>query len=128
MKTEEKKAGYTEGRLEIKNERTSSFFSGEAGQISILMAGGEKIAVIGKNQEGNANRLKAAWNDCESIPTKALESGVVGEMVRESEENAQQMRSAADLLRKQGFENMAIALLVRVEVTEAVLAKAKGEL
>lgn len=31
--------------------------------------------------EANARRLVACWNACQSIPTEALEAGVVGELV-----------------------------------------------
>jgi hypothetical protein len=49
------------------------------------------------------------------------------ELLKENEENAEQMRRASTLLRELGYENMAIALSVRVTLTEQVIAKARGE-
>ena len=37
--------------------------------------------VYSGNDQANARRLVACWNACQSIPTEALEAGVVGELV-----------------------------------------------
>jgi hypothetical protein len=70
--------------------------------------------------EANARRLVACWNACQSIPTDALEAGVVGELVEAVRKASLWVAQYKALpAHKPAAESM-------LRVLEAALAKAKG--
>jgi hypothetical protein len=82
-------AKHTPGRLKVDLGREHATLCEFSGSIR-----GPVVAVVPANYinpnlreelnaegQANARRLAAAWNACEGIPTKALEAGVIGELV-----------------------------------------------
>lgn len=56
-----------------------------SGELSFLRSGQDVLAVVwgetDEEERANARRFAAAWNATRSLPTEALEAGVVEEMV-----------------------------------------------
>lgn len=139
MKTEEKKAQHTaapwvilprdidQKRITINthyDELRSVPLRG--GCLGVYLRHGEPGTV----EEANARRIVAAVNACEGIPTEALESGVVGEMLIASECAIAQFEFVAraiDEINQPAWKDIADGCRKQVSVIRAVLAKAKGE-
>lgn len=71
--------------------------------------------------EVNARRLAACWNACQSIPTEALEAGVVEELLEAVRKASLWVDQYSAL---PGLRPAAVCML---RVLEAALAKAKGQ-
>lgn len=87
MKTEEKKAGHTPGPWQVNSHAVEQDTDQMGYVICYLETHDDRSE---SEQKANARRIVAAVNACESIPTEALERGVVGEM-----------REALEMLEKQ---------------------------
>lgn len=126
MKTEEKKAGHTPGKVTVRYEYTRFILFADKRPF------GHFVGWSAKEQDGNpdgvttededmanARRIKATWNDCNGIPTEALENGVVGELLEACEEIKDIFSPT-----QTGWSERTRKALKKVE---AALVKAKGE-
>lgn len=97
-----------------------------------IRGGGSLIVNIGDGGLGvdehlaNARRIVAAVNGCESIPTKALEYGIVGELVEALEESADVLSKLMQTARIKGNTEQENYARHGVEVCRTAINKAKG--
>jgi hypothetical protein len=87
------------------------------------------VGVKGHPNEGNAQRLVAAWNACEGIPTEALDTGVVQDMYEALKAEVKLDEHMSKCKECSGFEFCEEAAKIsdeREALRRAALSKAEG--